>query len=175
MKIVCLFVACLMIAGVAAAQPAPQSDSEGGPPFAAGEVQKLLDGFAVVQAQEFLGMSDAEFAPFLPKLRALQEVRRRNEQERMRLLQELRRLTNGRAGNAGESDLRERLRALRELNERSVADVAHAYDAIDQTLDLRQQARFRIFEQELERRKLQLLMRARQGNQNRLNRQGRNP
>jgi hypothetical protein len=175
MKVLSWFVVCLMSAAVAAAQPAAQADGEGGAPFPAGEVQKLLDGFAVVQAQEFLGMSDAQFAPFLPKLRALQEVRRRNEQERMRLLQDLRRMTNGRAANAGDTELRERLRALRELNERSVADIARAYDAIDQTLDLRQQARFRIFEQELERRKLQLLMRARQANPNRPNRQGRNP
>jgi len=41
-------------------------------------------------------------------------------------------------------------------------------DGIDQTLDVRQQARFRVFEQEIEQRKLQLLMRARQ--QNRANR-----
>ena len=56
------------------------------PPFAPGEVQKLLDGYAVIQAQEFLGLSDEQFGQFLPRLRALQEVRRRNEQERVRLL-----------------------------------------------------------------------------------------
>jgi hypothetical protein len=136
-------------------------------PLAVGEIEKLLDGYAIVQAQEALGMTDAEFGPFLPKLRALQDARRRNQQERMRLLQELRRLTNPRA-QAQEGDIRDRVRALRELDARAAGDVQRAYDAIDQSLDVRQQARFRIFEQDIEQRKLQLLMRARQ--QNRANR-----
>jgi hypothetical protein len=157
----------LLLTGSAglAQQPGPQSD--GPAPLAQGEIQKLLDGYAIVQAQEFLGMTDAQFDPFLPKLRALQEVRRRNEQERLRLLVELRRMTNPRA-QAQESDVRERLRALRELQTRAVNDIQRAYDSIDQSLDVRQQARFRVFEQEIEQRKLQLLMRARQ--QNRANR-----
>ena len=37
--------------------------------------------------------------------------------------------------------------------------------AIDQVLDLRQQARFRVFEEQMDRRKLELVMRARQANQ----------
>ena len=35
-----------------------------------------------------------------------------------------------------------------------------AYDALDEVLDVRQQARFRIFEEKIERRKLDLLVRA---------------
>jgi hypothetical protein len=37
-----------------------------------------------------------------------------------------------------------------------------AYDSLDEVLDVRQQARFRIFEENLERRKMDLLLRARQ-------------
>jgi len=49
-----------------------------------------------------------------------------------------------------------------------------AYNALDEVLDVRQQARFRVFEEQIERRKIELLMRARQ--QNRLNnQQGPNP
>ena len=112
-------------------------------------------------------MTDAEFGPFLPKLRELQDMRRRNEQERLRLLMELRRLTNPRA-QASENDIRDRVRALRELQIKALNDVQKSYESIDQSLNVRQQARFRIFEQEIEQRKLQLLMRARQ--QNRANR-----
>ena len=92
----------LLLASAASAQPAEQSDVPA--PLAIGEIQKLLDGYAIVQAQEYLGMTDAQFGPFLPKLRALQDARRRNEQERLRLLQELRRLTNPRS-QAQESDI----------------------------------------------------------------------
>jgi len=165
MRVVAIFLV-LMASGVATlAQPAQE---EAAPTFAAGEVQKLLDGYAVVQAQEFLGLNEAQYSQFLPRLRALQDVRRRNEQERVRLLQELRRMTNGRGGGRGaqanDNDLRDRVRALRELQVQTLSDVQKAYDSIDQTLDVRQQARFRVFEQEIELRKLQLLMRARQAN-----------
>jgi hypothetical protein len=154
-------VASLVIGAAARQQTLPQDLP---PPLAPGEVQRLLDGYAVIQAQEFLGLSDEQFGQFLPRLRALQEVRRRNEQERVRLLVELNRMTNPKAGQVADADIRDRLRSLRELEARSATDLQRAYDAIDQTIDLRQQARFRIFEQQIEQRKLQLLMRARQAN-----------
>jgi len=166
MKISVLCVALVLASAAAYAQPPAQQPPPAG--LAAGEVQKLLDAYALVQAQDFLGLNDAQFNAFLPRLRVLQETRRRNEQERMRLVQELRRMTNGRGGQFSENDLRERLRLLRELESRAGGEIQRAVEGIDQTLDVRQQARFRVFEQEIEMRKLQLLMRARQ--QNRANR-----
>jgi hypothetical protein len=47
-----------------------------------------------------------------------------------------------------------------------------AYNGIDEVLDVRQQARFRVFEDQIERRKIELMMRARQ--QNRANQAGPN-
>ena len=121
-----------------------------------------------MQAQDYLGLTDAQFGAFLPKLRVLQETRRRNEQERLRLLQELRRMTNPNAIQMPENDIRDRVRALRDLETRAAGEIQRAVDGVDQVLDVRQQARFRLFEVEVEQRKLQLLMRARQ--QNRANR-----
>ena len=62
-----------------------------------------------------------------------------------------------------EAQVREKLRALQELDSRAAAELRKAYDAIDQVLDVRQQARFRVFEQNMERRKLELMLRARRG------------
>jgi len=160
------FVSLLLTGTAAFAQPEGQVQAP--PPMPLGEIQKLLDGYAVVQAQEYLGMTDAQFSPFLPKLQALQAARRRGEQERMRLLMELRRLTNARS-QAPDNEIQNRVRALRDLQVRSLTDIQAAYDAIDQLLNVRQQARFRLFEQEIEQRKVQLLMRTRQ-QQNRANR-----
>lgn len=172
MRIPAIAAVVLLLTGTAAfAQPGGQAQAP--PPMPLGEIQKLLDGYAVVQAQEYLGMTDAQFGPFLPKLQALQAARRRGEQERMRLLMELRRLTNARS-QAPDNEIQSRVRALRDLEVRSVSDVQGAYDAIDQLLSVRQQARFRLFEQEIEQRKVQLLMRARQ-QQNRANRPLANP
>jgi hypothetical protein len=60
-----------------------------------------------------------------------------------------------------EVPLKEKLRALQELDLRSAAELRRAYDSLDQILDARQQARFRVFEQNMERRKFELMLRAR--------------
>ena len=86
--------------------------------------------------------------------------------ERFRIVQELRRLSND--AQADEAQMRDRLKALDDLDARAQAEVAKAYDAINQVLDIRQQAKFRVFEENMERRKLELVMRARQANRPKL-------
>jgi uncharacterized protein (DUF1778 family) len=126
------------------------------------ELQRLFDAYTVMQAQDALQLDDAQFGQFLPKLKALQDTRRRNEQARNRLVAELGRLTAPSA-SADEAAVRDRLRELQELEGRAAADLRRAYDTVDQQLDVRRQARFRVFEQSMERRKLQLMLRARRG------------
>jgi hypothetical protein len=113
-----------------------------------------------MQAQEQLNIADDQFSAFLTRFKALQDARRRNLQERARVLMEMRRILN--QAQPDEQMLRERLKILHEINARGADDEKKAYDAIDQVLDLRQQARFRVFEEVMERRKLELVSRARQ-------------
>ena len=127
------------------------------------ELQRLFDAYTVMQAQEALQLDDARFGQFLPKLKVLQETRRRNEQGRSRIVADLGRLTTSSEAAIDEAAVRERLRALQELEARAAADLRRAYETIDQQLDLRRQARVRVFEQTMERRKLQLMLRARRG------------
>ncbi|MCM3880708.1 MAG: hypothetical protein ND807_11425 [Vicinamibacterales bacterium] len=164
--------ACFMPVTPALAQrqqaPAQDGQTQSAQDLPPREVQRLLDGYAVIQGQEFLGLDDSQFAQFLPKFRALQETRRRNETERLRLLQELNRMTNPRAASqSGDNDVRDRLRMLREVEGRAVGEIQKAREAVDQTLDVRQQARFRVFEEQVEQRKFQLLMQVRQNRANR--------
>ena len=63
---------------------------------------------------------------------------------------------------ADEASITARLKLLRDEDERAAADLRRGYDAIDETLDITQQARFRIFEERMEQQKLELLTRARQ-------------
>ena len=135
------------------------------------QVQQLFDAMLVMQAQEALSLNEQQYARFLMRLRVLQDARRRNQQERNRLIAELQRLTNPRVvrQNVPESDIKERLVALQELEARSAAELRRAYEGIDEVLDVRQQARFRVFEEQIERRKLELIGRARQANPNRQN------
>ena len=74
-----------------------------------------------------------------------------------------------------EGMLRDALKQLQEIDTRGEADAKRAYEGIDQVLDLRQQAKFRIFEEQMERRKLAMVTEARARQANRLNRQQQKP
>jgi hypothetical protein len=127
------------------------------------EIQRMLDGYMLIQAQEVLQLSDEQFPRFLSRVRAWQDTRRRSQGERQRMLQELRRMTAARAGTVDEAAVRERLKALDDLESRAGKEIEQQRTAIDQVLNPYQQARFRIFEETMEQRKIELLMRARQG------------
>ena len=138
-----------------------------------GEIQRLFDAYLVMEAQQALALTDQQYPQFLVRLRTLQETRRRTLQERAQLMGQLQRLTNPRlAKPVDEAEVKTRLAALQELETRTATELRRAYTALDEVLDVRQQARFRVFEEQIERRKIELLMRARQ--QNRPNQNGPN-
>ena len=126
------------------------------------ELVAMLDAYTLVQAQNALQLSDEQYGPFVTRLKRLQENRRRNNQLRNRLLQDLRLMTAPNA-TADENALREKLRALREHTQQSAAALQRDTEAVDEVLDVRQQARFRLLEERIERQKLDLLMRSRRG------------
>jgi len=125
------------------------------------ELATMLDAYAIVQAQKALELGEDQYGRFITRLRRLQETRRKNMQARNRLLQDLRRMLAPEA-TADEAGLRERLKTLRELDEQAALAMRREYESIDEVLDARQQARFRLFEERVERQKLDLLMRARE-------------
>jgi len=168
-KTVRLAIVCgaLMTGGVAlAAQGGRLGSRAAVPPDEAtvspAEIQRMFDSYALMQAQEQLRISDEQFPQFLTRFKALQDVRRRGLVERTRMVQDLRRLVND--PQADEGQIKDRLKSLDELDARSDGEVRKAYDAINQMLDVRQQAKFRVFEENMERRKLELVTRARQAN-----------
>ena len=146
-----------------AAKAVPESRRPRDPgELSSAEVVGMLDAYALVQAQNALQLNDSQYGAFVGRLKTLQETRRKNQRARNQIVQELRRLTAPQVTTLDEPAIRERLKALRELDDRAAADLRRAYESLDEVLDLRQQARFRIFEENLERRKMDLLLRARQ-------------
>jgi len=127
------------------------------------EVLNMLDAYALVQAESTLELRESQYGEFVTRLKRMQETRRRNQQARNRQVQELRRMTQPQAKPQDDAAIAERLKALKEHDARAAAELTRAYDALDEVLDVRQQARFRAFEDNLERRKIDLLMRARRG------------
>ena len=168
---------CLMPAGTAIAQrqrpadlPLEQrqprgaardraADPEGLGP---GQILNMLDAWALVQAQDTLQLGDDQYGEFVVRLKRLQQTRRRNLQERVGILQDLRRFTAPDAP-ADDNAIRERLKTLADHDANASAEMRKAYDQLDQVLSPKQQARFRLFEEVLERRKIDLLKRAQQG------------
>jgi hypothetical protein len=126
------------------------------------QIQRWFEAYTALQAQEALALSESQYGPFVTRLKSLQETRRRQQQARNKVLAAMRRLTNPQTGTQDEAQLAELLIALREADDRAAVELKKAYEALDETLDIRQQARFRVFEERAEQQKLELLMRARQ-------------
>ena len=151
-------------------RPVPPPAMPGGPgglagpdaPISAGQIQRWFEAFTVLQAQEALNLSETQYGRFVTRLKALQDSRRKHQVARNQIMGDLRKLTNPQNGTGDEAALTERLKALRDEDERAVVDLKKGYEGLDETLDTRQQARFRIFEERMEQQKLELLMRTRQ-------------
>jgi Spy/CpxP family protein refolding chaperone len=141
---------------------APEAEAAEPPGVSPAEIQRMFDSYALIQAQDQLKISDEKFPQFLTRFKALQDTRRRNMTERFRMIQDLRHLTSD--PQPDDARMRERLKALDDLDIRSQAELTKAYEAINQVLDVYQQAKFRVFEENMENRKLALVMRARQAN-----------
>jgi hypothetical protein len=165
--------ASLAIVAALAADTLAQPAFQGGPPpqaptenMSPAELNRLFDAMLLMQAQEALALNEQQYGSFLGRLRTLQDTRRRNQLERNRLMNQLREMTNPRLPQtATEADVKQRLAELQELEARSAAEARKAYSAIDEVLNPMQQARFRVLEEQIERRKLELVTRARLNNQ----------
>jgi hypothetical protein len=131
------------------------------------ELQDLMDAMVLVQAQRDLNLSNDQFPQFLTRLKGLQAVRRRAENQRNRAVMELRRLMQAAnagdgAGPADETQIRDRLKALDDAEAQGLVAIRQARVTLEQILNPRQQARFRLLEEQIERRKLELFARSRQ-------------
>jgi hypothetical protein len=171
MKAALVLMTAILTSVAASAQEPPPQQPPPQPPgvtdnMRPGEIQRLFDAYLMMEAQRFLDLSDQQYPQFVARLRTLQETRVRNTQARVQLMGDLQRLSNPRLiAKPDEAQLKERLNALQELESRNAAEMRKAYNGLDEVLNLQQQARFRVFEEEIERRKIELLMRARQQQQ----------
>lgn len=152
-----------------------RADERGAPPpvgagVSAAEIQQMFDAYVLMQAQDVLQLRDDQYPRFLTRLRALQAIRRRAEVQRLQTINQLRRILQAGDGRVDESMIKDRLKALQDLSASVAAETRQAQDSLDEVLDLRQQARFRVLEEEMDRKKVELVMRTRQANRPQANR-----
>ncbi len=151
---------CLVSTTVAVAQSRDELTLTGD--MTPAQVQRLFDAYELVRAREMLDLDDEQYPQFVASLNALQKARRETQQQRQRMLRELNRLA--RQPGTEESILEERLERLRAHDRESADVLEQAYDGIDDVLNVRQRVRFRMFERQMERRRLEMLQRARRRN-----------
>lgn len=129
-------------------------------------LQGLFDSYVLMQAQNQLQLSPDQAPQFIIRLRELQETRRRGQMRRGRIIQQMRQRTqpgpNGDGGGSVE-EIQRLLTELKTADTESAGQVDQAMASLDQVLNVRQRARFRILEEQMERNKLDILMRARRG------------
>lgn len=120
------------------------------------QVQRLLDAWALVQAKEQLQLTDDQYPHFVARLTKLHDTRRRNAMARRQLLGELRVLLN-QSPAAKDEVLTARIRALDEATKRGADEAQQAAVEIDSVLTPWQRGRYRMFEELVERRKIEML------------------
>lgn len=165
-------VGCVAAAAVPLAQasgqdkpPARLARGQGGaerpapPPVGRGmnamQLQQHLDAFALTQAEQQLKLSTEQYSVFAPKLIRVQMVRRRMLQARRRLLNELNQLLT--AQTPSDEAITAKTKAFDDLNRQGNDELMRAYQDLDTGLTPWQRGRFRLLEEQMERRKLELL------------------
>jgi hypothetical protein len=134
-----------------------------GAPAAAASVaaaEQLFDRYVLGQARAALGLGPAEMRAFTPRLQQLQRLQRQATRQRQQGLAEIARLTR-QSPPVDEGTLAARLEQVERRTAEAQQRVLDARQALEQTLTIEQRARFRVFEQRMERRKLELIARAR--------------
>lgn len=122
------------------------------------ETFRLMDAYLISNLQESLGLTDEQFARAMPLVKKLQSDRRDFARRRMQALRSLRRsLVSGSATEAGVAEL---LKDVKNASTEERAATVRNVDALDAVLTPLQQAKFRVFEAEVDIRLRHLLARS---------------
>ncbi len=133
------------------------NESVAKPPELRSETFRLMDAYVISNLQESLGLSDEQFARVLPLVKKLQSDRREFAMKRMAALRSLRRsLQSGTATEAGVSEILKDVKSA--VADERAATVGNL-DALDAALTPLQQAKYRVFEAEVDTRLRHLLAR----------------
>jgi hypothetical protein len=152
--------------GVPAPAPGPNAPAN---PISLAELNRLFEAYAVVQAQDYLKLTDEQYPDFVARLKALQDARRRHFVNHNRIIADLNRTLHLPDDQIDDKSLRAAYEALDREDDSAQIEIKKAFENVIALLDVRQRARFRVFEENLERRKLDLLSRVQRPNRKVLN------
>lgn len=142
----------LLLAGAVSGQDEPGPSGE--------EVEGLIDAYVLSKLQDALVLSDEQFGRMVVAQKKMQDARRSYRRSRNEVLREMRQALRREA--AGEAELPSLLSRLEELHQTFLEEERARYRDIDAILDVRQRARYRILEGEIQRRLQQLIRQSRE-------------
>ncbi len=145
----------VIVVGFAASTNAQERDS--GPNR--DEVEGMMDAYILSKLQDALELTDEQFGTMVVAQKKLQDTRRDYRQGRMTLLRRMRQTL--RRDQAREEELTRQLDELDNLEIEFSQNQRARYAAIDDILEIRQRARYRILETEIQRRLTQLMRQVR--------------
>jgi hypothetical protein len=126
------------------------------------QVERMWDEYVLSQAQAALNLTDQQFMRFRNRLNQLQQLRRRLQRERNQKLREAQQALSGRGAPVDPAVVSARLKEYDDLMVSSAEQLRQSYVSIDEVLNVRQRVRFRLFEDRMAQKKLELLAQARQ-------------
>lgn len=151
-KVVILALFALLLAGAVSGQDEPGPSGE--------EVEGLIDAYVLSKLQDALVLSDEQFGRMVVAQKKMQDARRTYRRSRNEVLRQMRQALRREA--AGEAELPPLLSRLEELHQTFLEEEHARYRDIDAILDVRQRARYRILEGEIQRRLQQLIRQSRE-------------
>jgi Spy/CpxP family protein refolding chaperone len=119
------------------------------------DVEGLMEAYVISKLQEALELSDQQFAEMVVAQKKMSEHRRNFRREREKVLEQLRRLLGSPDGR--DDEIAPLLKRLDDLQEELNSQQRGDYEAIDKILDVRQRARYRLLEQEIQGRFQQMV------------------
>jgi hypothetical protein len=152
----------LLMAQPVSAAPQQAGGRAGGAALSVQQVERMWDDYLLTQAQTTLNLTPQQFPRFRNRLLMLQQARRRLQRERNVLLREAQQLLAGRGPVQDPAAVAAKLTQYDDLMIKSAEQLRQAYATIDELLNVRQRVRFRVFEERMAQRKLELLAQARQ-------------
>lgn len=144
-------------------KPRTERRERGGAPVAhvpelRDETFRLVDAYFISNLQESLGLSNEQFAKILPLVNKVQSDRRNLAKRRMHALRQLRKTLA--AGSATEASVSDLLRDLKSASADERAETLRNIELLDAELTPLQQAKYRVFEAEVDLRLRHLLARS---------------
>lgn len=129
------------------------------------EVEGMMEAYILSKLQDSLDLTDEQFGSMVVAQKKLSDTKRAYRRDRMQVLRQMRQTLQ--REQAGESELQPLLSQLDTLRDDFAGNQKSRYAAIDTILDIRQRARYRILEVELQRRLGQMMRQVRGGGNDR--------